>query len=390
MRDASRFAIFLAVFSTVLGLASWYMARRLSHGIPRGSVPWWAIRAAFVAFVALQWVAPMLYQTASDVTVLPLVGLQWFSYLLLGTSAVLFFALLVFDIVALTHNQVSGERRLWMGDAVRLGILGATGSVVGAGALQARRTPSLKQVEVPIPGLAQDLVGLTIAQISDLHVGQTIQREYVERVVAACNAAKPDLVALTGDLVDGRVEQLRTQVEPLRGLTSKFGTFYVPGNHEYFWGGSDWLREFATMGFNVLGNAHQMVSVGSAELLVSGVVDFMAASIEKGARLDADAAVRGAPEKRDFHLMLAHQPKAVYACEKVKPDLQLSGHTHAGQFFPFAFFARLAHPYVKGLNSHPAPHGPMWVYVNQGTGYWGPPNRFGVPSEITLLRLVRA
>ena len=253
------------------------------------------------------------------------------------------------------------------------------------GFLNARRTAAVRRVDVPIAGLPDGLNGFTIAQLSDMHVGPTIRRPYVERVVAAVNALDADLVAITGDLVDGSVRELAPHVAPLAELRSREGTFFVTGNHEYYSGADAWVAELRRLGLTVLANQHVAIRRGEATLVVAGVNDFSAGHFDRAGASDPAQALADSPPAA-LRLLLAHQPRSAEAAEAAGFDLQLSGHTHGGQFLPWNFLVRLQQPFTAGLKRWRR----MWVYTSRGTGYWGPPKRFGAPSEITLLRLVAA
>jgi predicted MPP superfamily phosphohydrolase len=273
---------------------------------------------------------------------------------------------------------------LALGTAVAVPVLGAT--VTAWGFVNARRTARVVEVEVPIAGLPAALGGFTIAQISDVHVGRTIRRPYVEAIVDAVNRLGADLVAVTGDLVDGSVADLGAHVAPLGRLVSTHGTFFVTGNHEYYSGAHAWIDELRRLGLTVLMNEHVLLRRGSDSIVLAGVTDFSAHHFDADHRSDPRAALAGAPDGAALRVLLAHQPRSAAAAADAGFDLQLSGHTHGGQFLPWNFFVRLQQPYTAGLNRLRG----LWVYVSRGTGYWGPPKRFGAPSEITLLRLVRA
>jgi len=251
------------------------------------------------------------------------------------------------------------------------------------GFANARRVARVVRVDVPIAGLPAPLDGFTIAQVSDIHVGPTIKRPYVEAIVDSVNRLDVDLVAVTGDLVDGSVRDLAEHVAPLAGLRSKEGVFFVTGNHEYYSGAASWVRELRRLGLTVLMNEHVLVRRGDARLVVAGVTDFNAAHFDRAEASDPAAALAGSPAGA-LRLLLAHQPRSAAAAEAAGFHLQLSGHTHGGQFLPWNFLVRLQQPFTAGLHRWRA----MWVYTSRGTGYWGPPKRFGAPSEITLLRLV--
>jgi predicted MPP superfamily phosphohydrolase len=235
-----------------------------------------------------------------------------------------------------------------------------------------------------VDGLAPDLDGLRIVQISDLHVGPTMRLAYVQRVVDMTNALAPDLIALTGDIVDGAVARLAPQVAPLEALTAGQRAFFVLGNHDYYSGAAPWTAHFEAMGFRVLRNAHVSIERGAARLVVGGVIDFAARMSDPEARPRPDLAIDG-DARPAFRLLLAHNPKIAPLAEQAGFDLHLSGHTHGGQFFPWTLVIRWVHkPHAVGLSRR----GRLWVYVSAGTGTWGPPVRLGTRPELTLLRIV--
>jgi len=264
-------------------------------------------------------------------------------------------------------------------------VIGALVSTL-VGFLNARRRARVKSVEVPISGLPASLHGFTIAQISDMHVGPTIKRNYVEAVVDAVNDLNADMVAVTGDLVDGSVARLSHDTEPLSKLSARHGAYFVTGNHEYYSGAEAWVAEVRRLGLRVLMNEHVVVQHEGAAVVVAGVTDYSAHHFDPSQRSDPARAIAGAPGHANVKLLLAHQPRSAFAAEQAGYDLQLSGHTHGGQFWPWNLFVRLQQPFTAGLHRL----GRMWIYISRGTGYWGPPMRFGIPSEITRIRLVRA
>jgi predicted MPP superfamily phosphohydrolase len=252
-----------------------------------------------------------------------------------------------------------------------------------AGAASALLGPRVKEVTLAFPGLPPGLEGLKIAQISDLHVGSTIRRHYVQRVVRKTNALAADLVALTGDITDGSVEELKPHVAALGELEPRGRVFYVPGNHEYYYGLSSWVDEMSRLGATVLANRGLTVERGGARLFVGGVTDPAARFQQQGEGPDPAAAAAGGRDA-DFRILLAHQPQIAPQSAAAGFDLQLSGHTHAGQFFPWTLVIRLFHKHYGGVSRS----GAMQVYVSPGTGSWGPPIRLGSTTEVTLLRLV--
>lgn len=252
------------------------------------------------------------------------------------------------------------------------------------GFVNARRVARVKQVRVVIDGLPQALDGYTIVQLSDIHVGATIKRNWVEAMVRRANSLNADVIAITGDVVDGTVAQLGAHTAPLGTLTARHGVFLVTGNHEYYSGAAPWVAEFRRIGLTVLMNEHVIIGHAGARLALAGVTDFNAAHFHPDQRSDPKAAIAGAPTDIP-RILLAHQPRSADAAQTAGYDLQLSGHTHGGQFWPWNLFVPLQQPYVAGLHRR----GKLQIYVSRGTGYWGPPMRLGAPAEITRIVLVR-
>ena len=321
--------------------------------------------------------------------------LYWVAYGGMGLFSLIFTGMVLMELGVLgvkasdfwRENKVVPEdleRRRFFHQSANIGVLGLSALAGAFGVWRARRHPSIVKVEVPITNLPGELEGYSIAQISDLHLGPTLSGAFMRRVVKSVNELKPDMVAITGDLVDGSTTHLARHVEPLKDLSSADGTFFVTGNHEYYSGAEPWCRTLSDLGLNVLNNAHSVIRRGAAKLLVAGVNDYRAHKILPSHRSDPAAALAGAPDC-DARVLLAHQPGSCLDAREQQFDLQLSGHTHGGQFFPWNFVVGRFHPFHRGLNAWQK----GWVYVNRGTGYWGPPMRIGVESEITLLVLKR-
>jgi predicted MPP superfamily phosphohydrolase len=253
------------------------------------------------------------------------------------------------------------------------------------GLVNARRTARVVRVQVPLAGLPPELEGFRIVQISDVHVGPTIKRPYLQAIVERVNALRPDVVAVTGDLVDGSVDELGVHVAPLAQLRARDGSYFVTGNHEYYSGVHGWTTELQRLGLHVLHNAHVVLRRGDASLVLAGVPDFSGHQFDRAHRSDPAAALAGAPADAP-KILLAHQPRTAPAAAAAGFDLQISGHTHGGQFFPWSLFVPLQQPYTAGLHQL----GRLQIYVSRGTGYWGPPKRLFAPSEIAELTLVGA
>jgi len=302
--------------------------------------------------------------------------LEWTGFTTIGLSTMLLVLALAAGILHV---------RAWLDPRwVTPGILFLAGAATVVGGWRARR-PGVVRVEVPIENLPADLDGFRIVQLSDLHIGPTLKRPFVEQVVKTVDGLEPDLIALTGDVADGHPPAIREAVAPLAELGAPHGKFYVTGNHEYYWDALGWVREVERLGFEALVNTHRLILHGAARLLVAGVTDRTASAGVPGHRSDPQKAVSGAPPA-DVKVLLAHQPTSAFAAEQAGFDLQLSGHTHGGQYFPFNLVVRLFQPFVHGLHRLKD----MWLYVSRGTGYWGPPMRIGAPGEITVIELVRA
>ena len=371
----------IAIALSVLVTLNAYIYKRVL-----GSRPW---LVAMAGLFVLQVIGPLgdhlfLPQLNSRFGLTgPIAMLDWTSYLSLGIVACLAFYGLSLDLFKLLWKAalkpdsfVNLERR----SLLTLGF--ATAGTIGLGVEQAVAGPEVRSVSIPLKGLPTSFDGFRIVQISDLHVGPLIDRDYVVNTVDIANRLKADLIALTGDFVDGSVEYLRSAVAPLALLKSVHGSYFITGNHEYYWGVDAWMGEFERLGATVLDNRHVVIDNGLDSFVLAGISDLSTLRMAGSNQSDPAAALAGSPKDK-VKLLLAHHPGSYDMAESAGFDLQLSGHTHAGQFFPFSLLIPLFHRYYQGLNRHKN----MWVYVNRGTGYWGPPIRTGVPSEITLITL---
>jgi len=311
----------------------------------------------------------------------------WVGFVAMGFLSSLFVLTLLRDVFLLAVALLDGVRH-----ASSLSALSAQWALALAafstlaGLIIARRRPGVVEIDIPVAHLPKALHGFSIVQISDVHVGPTIKRGFVETIVARVNALKADLIAVTGDLVDGSVQQLAPHTAPFGKLTARHGAYFVTGNHEYYSGERAWTQEFTRLGMTVLKNRHVVLKHDGASLVLAGVTDYGAHHFDPAQRSDPSAALRGAPAGAGAKLLLAHQPSSAPAAAAAGFDVQLSGHTHGGQFWPWNLFVRFFQPFTSGLHRLRN----LRVYVSRGTGYWGPPNRFGVPSEITRIRLVPA
>lgn len=313
--------------------------------------------------------------------------LAWVGLIVMGLFSSLFVLTLLRDLLLLPISFAVPPRYyqdLSEGSALAVPAGAALFTIVGW--FNARRRAAVVDVTVPIAGLPAELVGFTIAQISDIHVGATIKRPYLSAIVDKVNSLNADMIAVTGDLVDGRVSELRSHTAPLKRLHSRHGTYFVTGNHEYYSGALPWIEELRRLGLTVLLNEHVTLQHEGRTVVVAGVTDYSAGHFHAEHASDPAAALRGASQDAAVKLLLAHQPRSSFKAAEAGYDLQLSGHTHGGQFFPWNFFVRFQQPFTAGLHKIKD----LWVYTSRGTGYWGPPKRLGAPSEITRIRLTRA
>jgi predicted MPP superfamily phosphohydrolase len=303
---------------------------------------------------------------------------QWFGFVWMGAFGLLLVSTALSDLGFFIAGKFTVMQPSWQS----LRAAGVFALVVPALAwgFYVSRRPETKRVTIEIPGLDPSLDGFRIVQISDVHIGETLGRDFAQLVTDQVNALKPDLVAVTGDLIDGSVARLRDDVAPLGGLRGKHGVYYVTGNHEYYHGGTSWEAEGRRLGFTVLHNEHRVVADG--KLVIGGVTDMEGArfSAAHAPRVDLTFAQAPAGVPR---VLLAHQPRFAKAAKDSSVSLMLSGHTHGGQIFPFMAFVLLQQPVIGGFARIQG----VPTYTSKGTGYWGPPFRIGPRGEVTELTL---
>lgn len=370
------------IVATLLGLLHAYIGWRLLPDLP--VAPW--VSMLGIGWLVLSFLLIPAGLLARAIQRQPLSDrLAWIGMLAMGMFSSLLILTLVRDVLLLVAS-LAGLAAPALHAWSAIGVTSGAALVTLIGFINARRVARVVEIDVPIANLPAALHGFSIAQISDIHVGPTIKRGYLEAIVNKVNGLQADLIAVTGDLVDGSVTQLAAHTEPLQNLRARHGSYFVTGNHEYYSNAHEWIAEVRRLGLTVLMNQHVLLEHEGAALLVAGVTDFTAHHFDPSQRSDPHGALAGAPRDLALKLLLAHQPRSAAAAADAGFDLQLSGHTHGGQFFPWNLFVPLQQPYTAGLNRL----GKLWVYTSRGTGYWGPPKRFGAPSEITRLRLIPA
>ena len=374
------FLVFLAIALSLVGGMHYYLWVRLVRDphLPQA----WA-RALTAALVVLAVSLPLALVASRFATGPAARGAAWVAFVWMGIGFLLVAflgladtgRLVAFMVARLRGMEADPERRLFLAR----GLAGSVGALVAGlsifGTRSALGAVQVKRLDIKLKNLPQALSGLKLVQISDVHVGPLLRHDWVGQLVDTIEGLKPDAVAITGDLVDGRVSELAEHVAPLGRMKPPRGVWFVTGNHEYYSGPEEWLLHLPTLGVRPLRNEHHELAPG---LDIAGIDDPTGAP-------DLTAALQGRDEKRPV-ILLAHQPRQFAEAATKNVSLTLSGHTHGGQIWPFTWLVALAQPYLAGLHSR----GESQLYVSRGTGFWGPPMRVFAPAEITLFTLTPA
>ena len=397
--------IFGVILSVLVGLMHWYVWKRL---VKDTTGPGRVRRIGTVAIVLLTLlvIATLMLSRVLSPDVARL--FSWPGYIWFGLLVYLFMTLLVLELPRLALRgwlrrkpleatattdaatpvveppakpEINQSRRLFLARGAGLVAGAASVSLVGAGIGNALGPPDLLRVPVRLRKLDPSLAGFRIAVVSDIHLGPLLGRSHTERIVRMINETEPDLVAVVGDLADGTVDELGDDAAPLRDLVAREGSFFVTGNHEYFIEPDAWVREMDRLGVHPLRNEGLTLTRGGASIELAGVTDLSGESVGDGP--DFDRALSGRDVDNNPVVLLAHQPVQVDEAAARGVDLQLSGHTHGGQMYPFHHFVTLAQPAVSGL----ARVENTQLYVTRGAGFWGPPVRVGAPPDISVLEL---
>lgn len=384
------------VFATLaLGLVSGghlYIARRLVLD-PALPDPW---RTLALGAVALGFALLVLHPIAERALPRRLGRwVAWPSAIWMGAGFVFVVLLGVSDAVLWLGGASASAAALGETDRVaataatavgRAALVAAVGLLVVGSALRGGlRPPAIKRVELALPRWPRALDGLRIVQISDIHIGTLLGRRFAAKLVERVNRLEPDVIAVTGDLVDGSVRQLHDEVEPFAGLRARHGVYFVTGNHDHYSGARSWVARVEELGLHPLRNEHISIESNGGGFDLAGVDDHHGSWVGDDGGEDLDRALEGRDPERPV-VLLAHDPSTWKRASRRGVDLQLSGHTHGGQIWPFGFLVRLAVPFVAGHYRR----GDAQLYVSRGTGFWGPPMRLFAPSEITEIALVRA
>ncbi len=380
-----RIVIFLSVIFGLTLATHYYLWARLIRD-PMWPSPWRQV--ATVALVLLAFSIPasmMAWRTLPRSVAVPV---SWVGYVWMGSMFLLLLLLWSGELARWGWvkyaglTAVDGGRRQFLAQALAggAGLLGF--ALSGYGVWSATRPVEVKRVAIRLKKLPESLRGLRLVQLTDMHVGLTIGRDFVLDVVRKVNDLEPDIVAITGDLIDGSVDELGHSVAPLGEIRAGLGTYFVTGNHEYYSGADSWLGFLESLGIRALRNEHVEVGKNGGAIHVAGVDDWTAHQFGNGHGADVARAMHGRDAEKPV-VLLAHQPVQFEEARAHGVDLQISGHTHGGQIFPFGFLTRLVQPFLSGLHRR----GDSQIYVSSGTGYWGPPMRIAAPAEITLIEL---
>ncbi len=374
------FALFLCIALAVLGGGHAYLARRLIADTGLDGMG----RSAALAALALLG-ASLVAQPFGE-RLLPHARARWIAWpasLWMGTAFLLVLALGVADLAGWLFGEpafaAAGATGSLAGARVRAGTALAVATLAGGfGLRSALRGPRLVRREIALDRWPRALDGFRIVQLSDLHIGPILGRRFAAEIAARTNALDPDLVVVTGDLVDGSARRLRDEVAPLAALRARHGVYFVTGNHDHFSGADAWAEAVRDLGWRPLRNERVEIGSGAAAFDLAGVEDRTARFVSPPWREDVDAALAGRDPSRAV-VLLAHDPGTfARACQR-GVDLQLSGHTHGGQIWPFRYLVRLVTPWVEGRHRRNGSE----LYVSRGTGFWGPPMRLFAPAEIT-------
>lgn len=302
--------------------------------------------------------------------------LYFISSSFIGFTFMLFVIAIIYDLTITVSKRVPVDhsRRRTLKLIFDVTMLVAAFAYLFRGLSQGVKSPQLNQVRVKVKDFPIDKFNLV--QLTDVHVGRTIKRDFIEQLVKTTNALKPNMVVITGDLVDLPISEIEYDLYPLKDLNAP--TYFILGNHEYFHGVGEAVEYVKELGIIPLLNEHAVIGEGDKQFNLIGLTDVI------GTRTDflppdAKAAYLGADQNKAC-IVLAHQPKMINEMDDYRCDLMLSGHTHGGQIFPFGLLVMAAQPYLAGLYEHAKD---QQIFVSRGTGYWGPPLRFLAPSEIS-------
>ncbi len=379
MRRVLLVAVFITVLLTVLVAGHLYLAQKLVWG-PDLPAPWSGLVLAGLAAGALT----LVLQPLGERLLAPPASrwIAWPASLWMGTAFFLLVGGLATDLLGLLAGAaaVGAPPGTGAGRVQAVLILALGLGAAGRGLHEVRRGPALRRETVRLARWPAALDGFRIVQISDVHIGPILDRAFAAELTARVNALRPDLVVITGDLVDGDVRRLGAEVAPFAALEAAHGVYFVTGNHDYYSGADAWVARLEELGLRALRNTRVAIGPAEAGFDLAGVEDRHAHLVSRRWRSDLAAALAGREPQRPV-VLLAHDPLTFKDAAPLGVDLQLSGHTHGGQIWPFRYLVRLSTPFVAGHYRR----GDAQLYVSRGTGFWGPAMRLFAPAEITKI-----
>lgn len=384
MRRLLLVAAFIAVLSAVLLGGHLYLARRLALQPEPPELLRQALLALIAAGAAVLVAQPLAERLGPRALAR---WIAWPASLWMGFAFYLAVATLATDALGAIMGAAAaggGPAAVTAARVQAVAVFAVALLAGGVGLRTALAPPALRRLEILLPRWPSALDGFRIVQLSDLHIGPLLDRRFAAHLAERCNALEPDLVAVTGDLVDGSVRHLEAEVAPLAALRARHGVYYVTGNHDHYSGADAWVACVGRLGWQVLRNRHVTIGDGGAAFDLAGVEDHHAHLVSATQREDLDAALAGRDAERAC-VLLAHDPATFAAAARRGVDLQLSGHTHGGQIWPFRYLVRLSTRWVAGHYRL----GASQIYVSRGTGFWGPAMRLFAPAEITEIVLRR-
>jgi len=369
------FAISIPIL--VLALSHYYLWMRL---VRDPDWPETTQRILTIGLIAAAFLVPIGLLIGWFLTPAYIRSVAWVGFTWMGLFFLLLVTTFASEFLRLFGADPDLSRRLLLSRGIAFGVTGLSLTTGAYAMTRALRPIGVKEIDITLDKLPRSLDGFVIAQITDVHIGSTIRREFLEQVVAKVNALNPGIIAITGDIVDGSVDHLRECTEPFSQLKARYGAFFVTGNHEYYSGADAWIAEFQRLGIRTLRNERVQIGEQGKAFDLVGIDDWSAHHFGHGA--DLPKALKGR-DNAAVCVLLAHNPMAATEAIENGVDLQLSGHTHGGQIWPFNFVVRLFSKWVVGLYQERSTQ----IYVSPGTGYWGPPMRLGTEAEITKIVL---
>ena len=370
-----QFLIFASIFLLVMILMNVYIWRRFLRLLSYDKVGY------LLAIPVVLMLGDIFFIVDIATNIIPdSPALYFISSSFIGFTFMLFVVAIIYDLTITVSKRVPVDhsRRRTLKLLFDVTMLVAAFAYLFRGFSQGIQFPEINRVKVKVKDFPLDKFNLV--QLTDVHVGRTIKRDFIEELVKTTNALKPDMVVITGDLIDLPISQIEYDLYPLKDLNAP--TYFILGNHEYFHGVGEAVEYMKELGVIPLMNEHVVIGEGNKQFNLIGLTDVMGSRVDFHPP-DPDAAYLGADQNKPC-IVLAHQPKMISEMDKYRCDLMLSGHTHGGQIFPFGLLVMAAQPYLAGLYQHAADR---QIFVSRGTGYWGPPLRFLAPSEISQINI---